>query len=57
RWGDFEDLVTALQQTLTKETGPHSQRKSSLRHAAWVEEAGGRVRGRNHTYDVSFWPD
>ena len=47
RWTDFEDIISNLRSTMTKEIGPFRLRKSSLRYAAWVKDAGGRVKGEN----------
>jgi hypothetical protein len=45
RWTDFEDLIGHMRATMTKELGPCSTRRSSLRYAAWVREAGGYIFG------------
>jgi len=45
RMTDFNDIITSLRSTLTKEIGPFNERPSSRRHAGWVREAGGRIRG------------
>ena len=47
RWTDFEDIISNLRSTMTKEIGPFKLRKSSLRYAKWVKEAGGTVKGEN----------
>eukprot|EP01087_Luapelamoeba_hula_P004848 TRINITY_DN1482_c0_g1_i1.p1 TRINITY_DN1482_c0_g1~~TRINITY_DN1482_c0_g1_i1.p1 ORF type:complete len:4317 (-),score=602.49 TRINITY_DN1482_c0_g1_i1:51-13001(-) len=49
RWTDFVDIVSSLRSTLTLELGPFNERKSSIRYANWVKEAGGHVKGsRNY---------
>jgi len=45
RWTDFVDIIESLRATLTKETGPFNERKSSRLYNRWVKEAGGRIRG------------
>jgi len=47
RWTDFEDIISNLRSTMTKEIGPFKLRKSSLRYASWVKDAGGSVKGDN----------
>ena len=51
RWTDFEDVMAHLRSTLTKELGPWSRRKSNLRYARWVHEAGGVVFGEDSLED------
>jgi hypothetical protein len=45
RWTDFEDIMNNLRSTLTKELGPWSKRKSNIRYARWIKEAGGSIYG------------
>lgn len=45
RQTDFHDIVMSLRQAMVKEVGPVQQRQASLKHALWVREAGGRVKG------------
>lgn len=47
RWTDFEDIISNLRSTMTKEIGPFKLRKSSLRYSSWVNDAGGSVKGEN----------
>jgi hypothetical protein len=51
RWTDFEDIVSNMKATLSKELGPWDMRKSSLRYAKWIDDAGGTIRGRSHYLD------
>ncbi len=53
RWTDFNDIIANLRSTLTLEVGPYSERKSSVRYAQWVKDAGGRVRSSNYLPDTS----
>jgi hypothetical protein len=45
RFTDFENVMTALREQLDAEFGPYHKRAASLKFKAWVEEAGGKVRG------------
>lgn len=45
RWTDFEDIISNLRSTMTKEIGPFKLRKSSMRYSGWVRDAGGFVKG------------
>jgi hypothetical protein len=45
RFSDFENVLLELREKLDIEFGPYHKRPSSLRYKAWVEEAGGKVRG------------
>lgn len=56
RYSDFDDIVTSLRSTLTKEIGPHRLRKSSLRYESWVREAGGRIKGDGCTDGIEVIP-
>jgi len=52
RWTDFTDIIASLRSTMTMELGPYNERKSCRRYAAWVREAGGRIKGsRNYKQD------
>lgn len=42
---DFENCLIELREMLDSEYGPYHKRPSSLRYKAWVEAAGGKVRG------------
>lgn len=45
RFTDFENVLITLREQLDSEFGPFHKRPASLRYKAWVEEAGGKVRG------------
>lgn len=45
RQDDFEDIIGSLRADLEKDIGPYADRRASKRHAAWVESAGGTIRG------------
>jgi hypothetical protein len=45
RFVDFENVLNELREKLDSELGPYHKRPSALRYKAWVEEAGGKVRG------------
>jgi hypothetical protein len=45
RFTDFENCLLELREMLDTEYGPYHKRPSSLRYKAWVEAAGGKVRG------------
>ena len=45
RFSDFENTLMALREQLDSEFGPFHKRPAALRYKAWVEEAGGKVRG------------
>lgn len=45
RFSDFENVLVELREKLDAEFGPYHKRPSALRYKAWVEEAGGKVRG------------
>lgn len=45
RFSDFENVLNELREKLDSELGPYHKRPSALRYKAWVEEAGGKVRG------------
>ena len=45
RLTDFENVLLELRERLDSEYGPYHKRPSALRYKAWVEEAGGKVRG------------
>jgi hypothetical protein len=45
RMTDFENILMELREKLDSEFGPYHKRPSALRYKAWVEEAGGKVRG------------
>jgi len=47
RFSDFTDLIENLRATMTKEAGPYPLRQSCIRYTKWVEEAGGRIKGRS----------
>ncbi len=54
RFVDFENCLLELREQLDSEYGPYHKRPSSLRYKAWVEAAGGKVRGpREGEKDVS----
>ncbi|CAE7709872.1 unnamed protein product, partial [Symbiodinium microadriaticum] len=38
RWTDFEDIISNLRSTMTKEIGPFKLRKSSMRYSGWVHD-------------------
>ena len=53
RWSDFEDIISNLRSTLTKEIGPYEFRKSSITHEKWIIEAGGHLKGKiDYSEDV-----
>lgn len=45
RFTDVENVLMTLREQLDSEFGPFHKRPSALRYKAWVEEAGGKVRG------------
>lgn len=45
RFVDFENCLLELREQLDSEYGPYHKRPSALRYKAWVEVAGGKVRG------------
>ena len=45
RFTDFENVLIALREQLDSEFGPYHKRPAALKYKAWVEEAGGKVRG------------
>lgn len=45
RFTDFENTLFTLREQLDAEFGPFHKRPAALRYKAWVEEAGGKVRG------------
>lgn len=45
RLSDFENVLLELREKLDSEFGPYHKRPSALIYKAWVEEAGGKVRG------------
>ena len=45
RFTDFENVLQALREQLDAEFGPYHKRPAALLYKAWVEEAGGKVRG------------
>jgi len=45
RFSDFENLLQTLREQLDAEFGPYHKRPAALTYKAWVEEAGGKVRG------------
>lgn len=45
RFTDFENVLITLREQLDTEFGPFHKRPASLKYKAWVEEAGGKVRG------------
>jgi len=45
RFTDFENTLFTLREQLDAEFGPYHKRPAALRYKAWVEEAGGKVRG------------
>jgi hypothetical protein len=45
RFTDFENTMLTLREQLDAEFGPYHKRPSALKYKAWVEEAGGKVRG------------
>ena len=45
RFSDFENVLMELREKLDAEFGPYHKRPSALRYKAWVEAAGGKVRG------------
>ena len=45
RMADFQNVIMELREKLDSEFGPYHKRPSALRYKAWVEEAGGKVRG------------
>ncbi|GAB5371987.1 hypothetical protein AAMO2058_001626900 [Amorphochlora amoebiformis] len=48
---DFHETLTHLVTSFQKELGPAHERKSSVRHATWVKESGGVVKGTKRKYD------
>jgi hypothetical protein len=58
RFSDFENVLLELREQLDSEFGPYHKRPSALRYKAWVEAAGGKVRGpREGEGDVADNPD
>jgi hypothetical protein len=53
RFTDFENVLQALREQLDSEFGPFFKRPSALRYKAWVEEAGGKVRGPREGEDIA----
>ena len=45
RFSDFENVLMELREQLDSEFGPYHKRPAALKYKAWVEEAGGKVRG------------
>jgi hypothetical protein len=45
RFTDFENCLLTLREQLDAEFGPYHKRPAALLYKAWVEEAGGKVRG------------
>jgi Protein of unknown function (DUF3638)/Protein of unknown function (DUF3645) len=45
RFTDFENVLNTLREQLDSEFGPFHKRPAALKYKAWVEEAGGKVRG------------
>ena len=45
RFTDFENVLLILREQLDSEFGPYHKRPAALLYKAWVEEAGGKVRG------------
>ena len=45
RMTDFENVLVSLREQLDSEFGPYHKRPAALKYKAWVEEAGGKVRG------------
>lgn len=45
RFTDFENVLISLREELDAQFGPFHKRPASLKYKAWVEEAGGKVRG------------
>ena len=45
RFTDFENILLSLREELDAQFGPYHKRPASLKYKAWVEEAGGKVRG------------
>lgn len=45
RFTDFENVLISLREELDSQFGPFHKRPASLKYKAWVEEAGGKVRG------------
>ena len=45
RFTDFENVLMILREQLDAEFGPYHKRPAALKYKAWVEEAGGKVRG------------
>jgi hypothetical protein len=45
RTTDFENVLLTLREQLDAEFGPYHKRPSALMYKAWVEGAGGKVRG------------
>jgi hypothetical protein len=45
RFTDFENVLLSLREELDAQFGPFHKRPASLKWKAWVEEAGGKVRG------------
>ena len=45
RFTDFENVLISLREQLDSEFGPFHKRPAALKFKAWVEEAGGKVRG------------
>lgn len=45
RFSDFENVLLTLREQLDAEFGPYHKRPAALIYKAWVEEAGGKVRG------------
>src|SRR5690348_13506099 len=46
RPSDFKEVLKSLQLKMLNETGPFPQRKACRTFVAWVNAAGGRVRGQ-----------
>jgi hypothetical protein len=45
RFTDFENVLLTLREQLDAEFGPYHKRPAALLYKAWIEEAGGKVRG------------
>ena len=46
RYTDFDQIVAQMRSRLEKDVGPYHLRKETIRHEAWVREAGGCIRRR-----------
>jgi hypothetical protein len=52
RMSDFENVLLTLREQSDSEFGPYHKRPSALKYKAWVEEAGGKVRGPREGEEV-----